>query len=213
MKESTQNGIRGSLIDWARKVLAIAQSGLAFTKDPYDKERYEELQDLTSAMLADTLKLPETNIRELWIHEEGYATPKVDVRGAVFAGDKVLLVRERSDGKWTLPGGWADVNDSPSEAVVREVYEESGYQVRAVKLAAVYDRNRHGHPPALYHIYKLFFLCELEGGAAATSLETDGVGFFALDELPELSTTRVIRSQIERLFAHHGNPDLPTDFD
>lgn len=202
-----------SLLEWARKVQAIAQSGLAFSHDPYDRERYRELQDLVDSILSRELGRSEAEIKSLWVHEEGYATPKVDVRGAVFIDDEILLVRERSDGKWTLPGGWADVNEAPSEAVVREVHEESGYQTRATKLAAVYDRSRHDHPPMIYHVYKMLFLCDVEAGVASSSLETDGVGFFSMDYLPDLSTPRVTRGQIERLFQHHDRRDLPTDFD
>ena len=202
-----------TILDWARKVQAIAQTGLAFSKDPFDRERYTQLQELVASILASELHIPVGTARAFWEQEEGYATPKVDVRGGVFVGDRVLLVRERSDGKWTLPGGWVDVNDAPSDAVVREIYEESGYRAKAVKLAALFDKNRHDHPPGIHHIYKLFFLCELTGGAAALSNETDGVDFFPVGSLPELSTGRVIRSQIERLYEHQLDRHLPTDFD
>ena len=148
-----------------------------------------------------------------WEGDEGYVTPKVDVRGGIFEDDRVLLVRERSDGRWTLPGGWVDINDSPSGAVVREIREESGYQARAVKLAALIDKRRHPHPPGIHHIYKLFFLCERIGGAPATSNETDAVQFFPVRALPELSTGRVLASQIERLHQHQLHPELPTYFD
>ena len=132
----------------------------------------------------------------------------------VFRDDKVLLVREVADGCWTLPGGWADVNESPSESVVREVREESGYETRPVKLLAVYDRSKQGHVPAFpFHVYKLFILCELIGGEAATSFETSGVGFFAEEELPELSLSRVTPEQIRRLFEHWRHPEWATDFD
>jgi ADP-ribose pyrophosphatase YjhB (NUDIX family) len=204
-----------SILEWARRVQAIAQSGLAFTKDPYDRERYTQLQALVAGILASELSIPLATAQSFWEHEEGYATPKVDVRGVVFRDERVLLVRERSDGRWTLPGGWVDVNDAPSSAVVREIHEESGYHARACKLAALYDKNqpRHGHPPGIHHIYKLFFLCELLGGEPQSSIETDGVDFFALDALPELSTGRVTRAQIERMYEHHRRRDLPTDFD
>ena len=133
--------------------------------------------------------------------------------GGVFRDDQVLLVRERADGRWTLPGGWVDVNDAPSEAVAREIYEESGYRARAVKLAALIDKNRHPHPPGVHHIYKLFFLCELLGGDARASNETDAVEFFPVRDLPPLSLGRVLASQIERLYEHRLDPSLPTDFD
>jgi ADP-ribose pyrophosphatase YjhB (NUDIX family) len=202
-----------SLLEWLRKVQAIAQSGLTFTKDPFDRERYLQLQQLVAHALHTELGVPPQYAARLWEGEIGYATPKVDVRGAVFDDDRVLLVRERSDGRWTLPGGWVDVNDAPSEAVAREVVEESGYRVRAVKLAALVDKSRHPHPPNVHHIYKLLFLCALEGGEPSLSDETDGVDFFPVAALPELSRGRILASQIERLYQHHLNPSLPTDFD
>jgi len=202
-----------AVLEWARKVQAIAQNGLTFSRDPFDRERYLQLQDLAATMLSSELEAPSAAARAFWKDEQGYATPKVDVRGGVFRGDEVLLVRERSDGRWTLPGGWADVNEAPSEAVAREILEESGYRARAVKLAALIDKNRHPHPPGIHHIYKLFFLCELTGGSAAASGETDAVGFFRVGALPELSTGRVLAAQIERLHQHRLDPALPTDFD
>jgi ADP-ribose pyrophosphatase YjhB (NUDIX family) len=202
-----------NLLEWARQVQAIAQNGLAFTRDPFDRERYTQLAELVTALLASELEIPAADARALWADEHGYATPKVDVRGGVFVDDRVLLVRERTDGRWTLPGGWVDINDAPSHAVEREIYEESGYRARALKLAALLDKNRHPHPPGVHHIYKLFFLCELTGGAPATSSETDAVEFFPVRELPPLSTGRVLASQIERLYQHRLDPSLPTDFD
>jgi ADP-ribose pyrophosphatase YjhB (NUDIX family) len=202
-----------TLLDWARKVQAIAQTGLAFTHDPFDRERYAQLTELVASILSSELDIPLTRAKAFWEGEEGYATPKVDVRGGIFERDRVLLVRERSDGKWTLPGGWVDVNDSPSGAVAREILEESGYRARAVKLAALVDKRRHPHPPGIHHIFKLFFLCERIGGEAAISNETDAVQFFPLTALPELSTGRVLASQIERLYQHQLHPELPTDFD
>jgi ADP-ribose pyrophosphatase YjhB (NUDIX family) len=202
-----------NVLDWARKVRAIAQNGLLFTHDAFDRERYEKLQAVTDSLVADELGLPVEEVKSLWKYGPGYVTPKVDVRGAVFKDEGILLVRERSDGKWSLPGGWVDINDSPSEAVAREIYEESGFRARPVKLAALFDRQRHPHPPSMYHIYKLLFLCELTGGEARTSNETDAVEFFPVDSLPELSAGRVVRTQIERMFEHHRQRDLPTDFD
>ena len=155
-----------------------------------------------------------SQITDLFSREVGYATPKDDVRGVVFRDNTILLVKERADGLWTLPGGWADVNESPSEAVVREVYEESGYRTRAAKLLAVFDRSKHCNiPPLPFHIYKLFILCELLGGDAATSNETDEVAFFPEEDLPELSLFRTTPVQVARLFEHLRCPGLPSDFD
>jgi len=204
-----------SFLQWARKVQAIAQNGLTFTQDPFDRERYQQLQELVTTILTSQLAITAEQLQGLWVGDDGYATPKVDVRGAVFDQDRVLLVRERSDGKWTLPGGWVDIGDAPSFAVEREIREESGYLAKAVKLAALVDKNNpaHGHPPGIHHIYKLFFLCELTGGAPATSNETDGVEFYPVSSLPPLSTGRATQSEIERLYQHHLNKGLPTDFD
>jgi ADP-ribose pyrophosphatase YjhB (NUDIX family) len=204
-----------SLLQWARKVQAIAQNGLTFTQDPFDRERYQQLQELVTTILTSQLAITAEQLQGLWVGDDGYATPKVDVRGGVFDQDKVLLVRERSDGKWTLPGGWVDVGDAPSFAVEREIREESGYLAKAVKLGALFDKNNpaHGHPPGIHHIYKLFFLCEITGGAPATSNETDGAEFFPVSSLPPLSTGRATQSEIERLYQHHLNKGLPTDFD
>ena len=203
------------ILQWARRVQAIAQNGLQFTQDPFDRERFEQLQQLVTTILTSELAVTPGQLKGLWLGDEGYATPKVDVRGAVFKQDGVLLVRERSDGKWTLPGGWVDVGDAPSFAVEREIREESGYLAKAVKLAALFDKNNPalGHPPGILHIYKLFFLCELTGGSATISNETDGVEFFPLNSLPPLSTGRATQSQIARLYQHHLHTDLPTDFD
>ena len=165
---------------------ALAQNGLAFSCDPYDIERYTALRELAAEVVATHSAVGIDTVLGLFAAGSGYATPKVDVRGAVFREDgALLLVRERSDGAWTVPGGWVDVGESPSEAVAKEVREESGYVVRAAKLLAVLDRDRHGHPPIAHQVYKLFLRCEILGGeAAATGIETDGVGFFQSTNIP-----------------------------
>jgi ADP-ribose pyrophosphatase YjhB (NUDIX family) len=150
----------------------------------------------------------------LFAGDEGYATPKVDVRGVAFREDRILLVSERMDGgRWTLPGGWADLGASPAENVVREVREEAGFETRAVRLLAVYDRSRHAHPPRFFSAYKMFFLCQILGGSPNRSLETEGARFFPEDGLPELSVERTTEGQIRRMFELVRRPDLPTDFD
>jgi ADP-ribose pyrophosphatase YjhB (NUDIX family) len=199
---------------WARELQAIAQTGLTFTENQYDIDRYRAIERLAATMMAAGSGTAVAQIAELFARQTGYATPKVDVRGAVIRGDEILLIREASDGRWALPGGWADVNQSPAECVEREVLEESGYLARATKLAAVWDRSRRGHlPPFPFHVYKLFFLCELVGGAARPSHETTAVGFFRPDALPELSAGRTLASQIHRMFEHHRDPALATEFD
>jgi ADP-ribose pyrophosphatase YjhB (NUDIX family) len=200
-------------LEWARRLQALAQTGLTYTQDHFDIERYESIRALAAEIIAAHAQTDVHAVHKFLAREEGHATPKIDVRGVVFHDDAILLVKERQDSLWTLPGGWADVNESPSEAVVREVLEESGYQTRAVKLLALYDRRKHAHPPHLYHIYKLFFCCELMGGTPAPSVETEEVGFFREHELPDLSVMRVTRAQIARLFDHYRHSDWPTDFD
>lgn len=200
-------------LEWAQKLQALAQNGLTYSENPFDLERYKLIQAIAAEILVTYSNVEHRYILDLFAREVGYATPKVDVRGAVFRDDTILLVKEREDGCWTLPGGWADVGQSPSEVAVKEVLEESGYLTRAVKLLAVYDRNRQGHTPHPHYIYKLFFLCELVSGSPSTSIETEEVGFFPEEEIPELSLGRVTPTQITRLFEHHRNPDLPTDFD
>jgi len=202
-----------ALVQWAQRIQALSQTGLTYAKDPYDRARYEELREIAAEMLAAPLGAAPSVIAGLFRAEEGYATPKVDVRGVIIQDGKVLLVRERSDGLWTLPGGWADVGDPPSGAVEREIREESGYEAKAIKLLALYDRNLHGHPPMAFHVYRAFFLCEITGGSPALSDETDGVDFFALNALPPLSVERVTAKQIARFFDHAHHPDWPTDFD
>lgn len=202
-------------LTWVKQLRSIAQSGLSYAEGPFDRERYKQLLALAAEIAAYQTDGEFDKILALFAGAQGYETPKIDVRGVVFRDGRILLVRELLDGgRWTLPGGWADVNDRPSEAVEREVWEESGYRVRATKLLAVYDRRSHGHTPPLgYGAYKLFFLCEITGGAAAASIETAGAAFFGSDEIPELSMGRVTPAQITRLFEHYWHPEWPTDFD
>ncbi len=203
-----------SWLRWARGLQAIAQNGLTFATDVYDRERYQAVREVAAEMMAERSESDMESVLELFAQEAGYATPKVDVRGAVFRDDAILLVREASDGKWSLPGGWADVNESPSENIVREIAEESGFETRVRKLAAVLDRSRHPHVPAKpYHVYKMFFVCEITGGVAKPNHEIHEVGFFGESAIPELSLGRVLPAQIERMFAHWRQPDLPTEFD
>lgn len=200
-------------LDWAQRLQAIAQNGLAFTPNPYDRLRFEDVLAVAREMLELQAGLTSAAHQAIFEGESGYATPKVDVRGVVFDGDRILLVKERSDGRWTLPGGWADVGLSVSEVVVKEIREESGYETHARRLLAVYDMRRHEHPPYLYHVYKIFVLCDLVGGEASHSIETEGADFFPLDALPDLSLPRVTPRQIARFFTLRDAPAAAVDFD
>ena len=197
----------------AQRIQAIAQTGLTYATSPYDVERYSELSAISAAMSAGPEPERIALATELFAASHGYATPKVDVRAAVFRDHGLLLVREREDGGWTLPGGWAEVGQSAAESVEREVREESGYIVKAVKLLACWDRNKYPHPPIPFHAYKLVFRCELLGGSPAPSAETTEVGFFAEDQIPALSLTRTVPEQIRFVFQGRRDADAATAFD
>lgn len=203
--------------DWlaaAQRLRAIAQTGLTYTKDRFDQERYEELTAMSHGMLAALLERTPASIAEAFALDKGYPTPKVDVRTAVFSEGRVLLVKEWQDGLWTLPGGWADEHDTPHAAAEREVLEESGYVVQATRLVAVRDRRLRGYqPPQVRSTYKLIFLGELRGGEARVSVETTEVGFFAPDALPPLSLGRTLPEDIADALACLNDPALPTRFD
>ena len=202
-------------LEWTRRLQAIAQSGLTYATDPYDVERYEQVRRIAAEIAASHAKAPLDCIDDLFSRESGYATPKLDIRAVVLNDqEEILLVREKEDGLWTLPGGWVDVGESPSEAVEREVKEESGYEVRAVRLLALWDRDKHPHPPLPFHLYKTYFQCELLGGSPLSeSTETAGVGFYAPSALPELSLGRVTPRQIERLAEYAADRGELADFD
>lgn len=201
-------------LEWSKELQSLAQSGLNYSENIFDIERYKAVRRIAAEILSYQGSLELNKVLDIFSQQEGHATPKVDVRGVVFKENKILLVKEIIDGGWTLPGGWADPNEPPSLAVEREVFEESGYETKAKKILAVYDRTIQGHyPPHPFHVYKIFILCELTGGEAKLSIETDGAEFFGPDEIPPLSHARVLEKQIRRLFEHRNNPDLPADFD
>ncbi len=204
---------RPAWLRFAERVQAIAQTGLAYARDPYDRERYEELRGIAVQMAASGLGVPGAEVQVAFASGLGYPTPKIDVRAIVFRGDELLLVRERRSGRFTFPGGWADVGDTPGTAAERETLEESGYRVRATKLIALLDKSRHGHPPSLDYTYKVLFACRLEGGEPVTSHEIDAVSFFARTAIPDLDLDRTTPGQVDLAWAHHDDPSRPTDFD
>lgn len=199
-------------LTWAREIFSLSQAGLAYSKNEFDLERYRRLQAISAEIIANHSQVDLETARASFTMQGGYPTPKVDVRGAIVRNGKILLIHEKSDGKWAMPGGWADLGDSPSEMVVREIWEESGFEARVDKLIAVYDANRL-EPFEFYHAYKLVFLCTITGGAATLSLETQGVDFFAPEALPPLSEFRTNRAMIAEVFAHLIDPARPAAFD
>jgi len=196
-----------------------AQTGLHYSQDRYDIARYQAISEIAHKMMALGSGTGLETVRELFAPEAGHATPKLDVRVAAFrdgaAGPEILLVRERRDGRWTLPGGWADVGETPSEAARREVREESGFEVEITRLLAVYDKRMHAHPPESYYIYKLFFEAKITGShtPAGDGFETDAVGFFVSNALPALSLNRVVPQQVQKMFELHAAPGAPAEFD
>jgi ADP-ribose pyrophosphatase YjhB (NUDIX family) len=200
-------------LEWAKQLQSIAQAGLTYSKDVYDLERFELLRNITVEILSHQTDMDMTVIRDLFANETGYATPKVDIRAVVFRKNKILMVRENTDGDWSLPGGWGDIGLSPSEVAVKEVKEEAGFDVKAIKLLGVLDKKCHPHPPSLFHVYKMFIQCEIIGGQPKEGIETSAVEFFAENELPSLSIARNTESQIELAFKHLHNPQEPVYFD
>lgn len=206
--------MRDEMLRWFTALRAISQYGLAYSKDVYDRERFSQVRDIANAIAARLTGQDISQVEHSLKLEAGPPSPKLDVRAAVFRGDAILMVREASDGLWSLPGGWIDVGESPAQAAVREVKEETGLECRARKLFAVVDRNRHAHPAMLLHVYKLFFWCDLlSDEVPQPSVETTEAAFFALRDIPRLSTARVLISQIESAFRHRDDPELPTEFD
>jgi ADP-ribose pyrophosphatase YjhB (NUDIX family) len=201
------------LLDWARRLQAISQTGLAYeSPTEYDRERYEQVRRIAAEMLSANGDIEALDDR--FAREAGHATPKLDVRGVVFRGFEILLVRDRAEGWWTLPGGWADVGESPSEAVTREIREESGYETSAVKLLALYDRDRHPYGPHLWHIWKAVFLCKLrDDEQGELKSETDDARFFSKGDMPELFEAEATNELIDRAYEHRAHPEWPADFD
>ncbi len=198
---------------WAREIQALGQTGLAFASNNYEIQRNKRILELASEIVAEYTNLDFTNTKKSLMNQPGYATPKVDVRAAVVHEKKILMVKEISDGKWAMPGGWADVGDIPSEAAVREAWEESGFNVEPLKVVGVYDANRNPGNLEFFHAVKIVYLCKLISGEATTSSETSEVKFFSFDELPELSTNRTNHKHINDIQKHVTDFERPTDFD
>jgi len=199
-------------IGWAREIFSLSQAGLTYSKNEFDIERYKRLQEITAEMIESQSGVSMEAALESFSMQAGYATPKVDVRGAVVRDNKILLIQERMDGKWAMPGGWAELGNAPASVAEREVWEESGYRVKAEKVVAVLDANRI-EPFEFYHAFKIIFLCKLMGGKPQISHETLAVDFFELDNLPPLSIYRTNEDMLREVFAHVADPDRQAAFD
>lgn len=197
---------------WAKEIQSIAQNGLTYTKDVFDKERFERLREISAEIMSCYSGLPIKTVKNLFCNEVGFQTPKLDTRAVIFEGDKILLVKE-NDGRWSLPGGWVDFDQTIKTNTEKEVKEEAGLDVKAVKILAVHDRNKHNKPPYAYNVCKFFILCEVIGGYFKKNTETIESGFFSLDELPGLAEEKNTKEQIEMCFKACTNPGWIPEFD
>lgn len=184
-----------------KRLKSLAETGLVYANDDYNKERYTELREISLKLMSAISNQPLKGLQNFFLPEKDYPTVKVDVRGFVLNEfDEILMAQERIDDKWTIPGGWADVGDSPSEAVCKEIREETGLEAEVVRLLAIYDKRCHPHPPEPYYIYKIMFLCKVTGGELRHGFDMQGADFFPMKQLPELSKDRILESQLKQLF-------------
>lgn len=200
-------------LEVAREIQQLSQTGLAFAVNDYEKKRYTRLIEIVSDIIENHTQLEKESVQKSLMNHPGYATPKVDVRAAVIKDNQILLVQESTDKCWTMPGGWADVGDIPSQVAIRETKEESGYDVIPKKVIGVFDANRLGGHLELFHAFKIVFLCDLIGGEPKISDETLDVRFFSLDDLPPLSLNRTNEKHIEEIKLHLKDKNRPTYFD
>ncbi len=198
---------------WATELQSIAQSGLTFCESDYDRDRYERIREITVDILHEYTDIDHKKIRDLFASEQGYQTPKVDIRAVVFKDEKILLIKEKVDGAWAMPGGWADVNTSVSESAIRECMEEAGAVVKPKRIIAIHQASKHNNPVYPFTIYKIFVECELIDYNFKDNTETLASGFFTLDSLPVLSTDRTSISQIELAFEARKHKMFETLFD
>ena len=200
------------IVEWAKELQSLAQAGLFYGRDVFDRERYQRIRDIAAEMMLLRADTPAEKIRDLFCGDVGYQTPKVDTRAAVIRDGKILLVQE-ADGNWALPGGWVDADLSVGENAVKEVWEEAGWRVRALRVAAVLDHNRHNYPPTLYEICSVFMLCEPISGHFEPNNETLNCGFFAPDALPPLVTGKTTEEQIAMCFRAWNDAHWQVVFD
>ena len=196
-------------LEAAKKLNAIAQTGLFYNTNPYDRERFEQVEMISNELVSHYSNLSPEVIEALYIGDNGYITPKVDVRAVIFQDNQLLMIKEKADGKWAMPGGWADIGFTPFEIAVKETFEEAGLIVKPLRLLAIMDKKCHPHPPTPFYSYKIFILCEIITGEAKSGTETLDAKFFKLDEIPELSTERLTKDQIKIIIEQYYNPELP----
>ena len=200
-------------LKWAMEIQGLAQSGLAYTTNVYDIERYERLREISAEMIEEKSNINLEKVKDLFCKETGYQTPKIDTRAAIFKDNKILLVHE-NNGTWSLPGGWCDVLESVKSNTIKEVKEEAGLDVKATKIIAVQDRNKHNRPIYAYGICKIFVMCEIIGGEFKENIETTEMKYFALDELPEnFANEKCTKEQVEMCFRAKDDENWKVQFD
>ena len=200
-------------LEVAKKLQSIAQAGLEYSKDKYDIERFQEIREISIDILENHTDMERERIKDLFACETGYQTPKIDIRAAIFREDEILLVKEKLDGKWSLPGGWADIDLSIRENLIKEAMEEAGAKIIPLRILAIYDRNRNVNIPFPHSVYKIFVQCKYLESKFVENIETEETGFFSVDQLPELSETRNTASQIKMCFRYKDRPFHEPYFD
>lgn len=198
---------------WAKELQSIAQAGITYSKDKFDIERFDRIREISAEIISEYTELEVAEVVDLFCNEKGYQTPKIDIRGALFKEDKILLVKEKLDGKWSLPGGWAEPNLSVRENIEKEMLEEAGIVAKAKKIIAVHDKSKHSTKPYPYGVYKIFVLCEYVSGDFIENIETEEIEYYDLENLPELSVERNNYSQIKMCFEKRKNDKIETEFD
>ena len=200
-------------IKWSMEIQSLAQSGLAYTDNVYDIERYERLREISAEMLAEKTDLSIEKVKDLFCNETGYQTPKIDTKAVIFKDNKILLVHENNN-TWSLPGGWCDVLESVKSNTVKEVKEETGLDVNAIKVVAIQDRNKHNKPIYAYGVCKVFILCDVISGEFEKNIETTEIKYFSQDEIPNnLSDEKTNKEQIEMCFKAYNDKNWQTQFD
>ncbi len=205
--------MKNKWIQWATQLQSISQAGLTFSADRYDLDRYEQIRNIAIEIVHEYTDIENEKVRELFASETGYQTPKVDIRASVIKDNKILMVKEKADGNWSLPGGWADVNSSVGESAVRECLEEAGAIVKTKRIIAIHLANKHNNPLFPYTIYKIFVECELMDFSFKENTETFEAGFFDAEKLPDLSLHRNTPAQIEMCFEAKKCKVFETIFD
>lgn len=204
--------MKDQVVEWAKELQSLAQAGLYYGKDVFDRERYQRIREIAAEMMAHRTGMPVELVQGLFCNETGYQTPKVDTRAAVFQNGKLLLVQER-DGAWAVPGGWCEFNMSPAENAVKEAKEEAGVDVAVKRLIAVQDRDKHNRPRYAYGVVKIFYLCELIGGSFSPNSETVKSGYFSMEDLPPLAEAKCSKEQIQMCFQAYEAENWSSRFD